>query len=148
MKNTSNLFLIVLFLMGCQTTNPQSRADAKRIRIALHNSKRTFGDKKAMGETMPSPPYDIYKFLYKNIRYPSAAIENDISGKVWVSFSVDYTGRIVRDSIVSGIGYGCDEEAIRIIRLLPPWIPGVQNGKTVNVRISLAINFKLIPVNE
>ena len=83
------------------------------------------------------------KFLYKHINYPLIAKENGIQGKVYVTFVVSKTGQISGVKVVRGIGGGCDEEAVRVIQLMPPWIPGRQNGKPVPVQFSLPLKFTL-----
>jgi protein TonB len=83
------------------------------------------------------------KFLSKHINYPLIAKENGIQGKVYVTFVVSKTGQISGVKVVRGIGGGCDEEAVRVIQMMPPWIPGRQNGKPVPVQFSLPLKFTL-----
>jgi len=83
------------------------------------------------------------KFLQKNMRYPSQARRMGIEGKVFVQFVVNKEGKISDVSVVKGIGSGCDEEAARVVSIMPPWRPGKQNGKVVNVRYIVPINFTL-----
>jgi protein TonB len=64
-------------------------------------------------------------------------------GKVVVTFVVDAIGKIQNVAIVKSLGWGCDEEALRVISQMPLWIAGVQNGKNVSVRVTLPIAFKL-----
>lgn len=82
-------------------------------------------------------------FLAKNIRYPELAKENNIQGRVIVRFVVNETGEVSDASVVKGIGGGCDEEAIRVVKKMPKWKPGKQNGKAVKVWFTLPIFFKL-----
>ncbi|MDB5228808.1 MAG: TonB family protein [Bacteroidota bacterium] len=98
-------------------------------------------------EVMPSYPGgvpELMKFLQKNIRYPSLARENGLEGKVIVKFYVDTDGT-VREPVVlkDGVGGGCGDEAIRVIRSMPKWTPGSQRGKTVKVFYTLPVTFKL-----
>lgn len=83
------------------------------------------------------------KFLNDNIKYPQQASENGIQGTVYVSFVVDSKGNVTDVKVVRGIGGGCDEEAIRVVRMMPPWHPGKQNGKQVRVLFNMPIYFKL-----
>ena len=94
-------------------------------------------------EQMPEPPYNIQKYLADNIRYPANATRNEIQGIVYVNFVVGPDGSISSPAVVKGIGYGCDEEALRVVSKLPSWTPGKQGGRAVQVRISLPIRFKL-----
>lgn len=82
-------------------------------------------------------------FLQRNIMYPAAAKKNKIQGPVYVSFVVEKNGSISNIRVLKGIGYGCDEEAVRVIGLMPAWTPGIQNGNTVRVQVIIPLAFKL-----
>ncbi len=82
--------------------------------------------------------------LVKNIRYPSAAVENGKSGKVYVMFTVDKFGKTSNYHVETPLGFGMDEEAIRVLKLLPDnWLPGLLNEQPVDVEIVYPINFRL-----
>ncbi len=85
----------------------------------------------------------LREYLAKNIKYPAIARDNGIEGRVVLSFQVDKNGRIKDVTVRKGIGGGCDEEAMRVVRNMPEWKPGKQNGKSVNVLYTLPVNFKL-----
>jgi protein TonB len=82
-------------------------------------------------------------YLSRNLRYPEAAFERGIQGKVLISFIIEKNGRISNIKILRGIGYGCDEEAIRVLEKSPEWKPGMQNKQKVRVAYTLPINFSL-----
>ena len=97
-------------------------------------------------EEMPSYPggeAERNKFLADNIVYPQQATENGIQGTVYVSFVVDSKGNVTDVKILRGIGGGCDEEALRVVKMMPKWHPGKQNGKQVRVLFNMPIYFKL-----
>lgn len=98
-------------------------------------------------EEMPAFPggeKKMIEFILSNIHYPPVALENNITGKVYVKFMVDKDGKITNPELLRGIGGGCDEEAIRILKLMPDWTPGRQNGNKVKVGgIVLHIDFTL-----
>lgn len=94
-------------------------------------------------EQMPETPYNINEYLVKNIKYPQNAIRNEITGVVYVQFVVGPNGQVGDVKVVKGIGYGCDEEAVRVVSRMPAWNPGKQGGRAVPVRISLPVRFKL-----
>lgn len=83
------------------------------------------------------------KFLGANLKMPDRAQENNVSGKVLVGFVVDKDGRLTELKILKGIGSGCDEEALRVLKMSPRWSPGIQNGLPVKMRFSIPINFTL-----
>jgi protein TonB len=85
----------------------------------------------------------FYKYVNKNIKYPNQAKRMGVEGKVYVQFVVDQNGNITDVKAIRGIGAGCDEEAIRVLRESPKWKPGKQRGRAVKQRIVLPINFKL-----
>jgi len=82
-------------------------------------------------------------FLQKNLRYPSNASRAGIQGKVFVQFTVGSDGRIENVKAIKGIGFGCDEEAERVIKLMPAWKPGKQSGVPVKVRFTMPIVFQM-----
>jgi periplasmic protein TonB len=83
------------------------------------------------------------KFLSKNVKYPAVARRMGVEGSVFVSFEIDREGNISDPQVIKGISVECDREAIRVIKLMPPWKPGKQNGKAVRCRFVLPIKFKL-----
>lgn len=83
------------------------------------------------------------KFLEKNLRYPAIARENGIKGRVYCSFVVEKDGSLTDIKIARGIGGGCDEEAVRVLKNSPKWTPGIQNGRPVRVSYTIPIVFQL-----
>jgi len=97
-------------------------------------------------ESMPSFPgghIAMLRFLKENIRYPRVALESNISGVVHLSFVIGRDGSVYNIKVLRGIGGGCDEEAVRVVEMMPPWIPGKQRGKAVNVAFNLPVSFIL-----
>ena len=97
-------------------------------------------------EQMPEFPggdQNMRKFLRDNIRYPMMARESGITGTVYLTFVVSTTGQISDVKLLRGIGGGCDEEAIRVVKTMPAWIAGRQTGKPVPVQFNLPIKFSL-----
>ena len=83
------------------------------------------------------------KFLRDNIKYPQMARESGIQGTVYVTFVVEPSGNITNIKVLRGIGGGCDEEALRVVRQMPKWQPGKQRGKSVRVQFNMPIRFVL-----
>ncbi|MDH5398112.1 MAG: energy transducer TonB [Cyclobacteriaceae bacterium] len=86
---------------------------------------------------------DFYAYIGKNINYPSTARSSKIQGKVLIQFIVNEDGSLSDHKMIKGIGGGCDEEALRVIKNAPKWIPGKQNGKAVKVRKVMPVMFQL-----
>ncbi|MCZ4223702.1 M56 family metallopeptidase protein [Pedobacter rhodius] len=102
-------------------------------------------------EKVPEFPGGMKKFneyLSKSIKYPEAAQDNNVQGKVWLSFTVEKNGALSDIIITRGLGSGTDEEAKRVLEKSPKWTPGIQNGKAVRVKYNININFKLDTENE
>lgn len=83
------------------------------------------------------------KFLQENIVYPQMARESGIQGTVYVTFVVERNGNVTDVRVLRGIGGGCDEEAVRVIKAMPKWNPGKQRGKPVRVQFNMPIKFTL-----
>ncbi|MCC5922051.1 MAG: energy transducer TonB [Cyclobacteriaceae bacterium] len=97
-------------------------------------------------EQQPEPEGGMqafYQYVQKNMKYPSQARRMGIEGKVFVQFVVNTDGTIQDVEAIKGIGGGCDEEAIRVLKAAPAWKPGKQRGKAVRVRMVIPITFKL-----
>lgn len=83
------------------------------------------------------------KYIQRNLRYPYAAQELNTQGKVFISFVVEKDGSITNVTLVKGIGSGCDEEAMKVIKKSPIWKPGKNKGTPVRVRYNMPITFSL-----
>ena len=97
-------------------------------------------------EEMPSYPGGegkLMEYVAKNIKYPQIARETGIQGRVFVGFVVEPDGSVSNVKVLRGIGGGCDEEAVRVVKGMPKWKPGKQRGKAVRVSYMLPVNFKL-----
>jgi len=85
----------------------------------------------------------MLEFIYKNLSYPATAREQKIEGTVVVSFIVEKDGTVSNAEIKREIGGGCGEEALRVVQLMPRWIPGKQKGEVVRVQFNLPVRYKL-----
>lgn len=97
-------------------------------------------------EEMPQFPggdAKLLEYVATHIKYPQIARETGIQGRVFVGFVVEPDGSVSNVKILRGIGGGCDEEAVRVIKSLPKWKPGKQRGKAVRVSYQIPVLFKL-----
>ncbi len=112
------------------------------------------GDGNAMGSEADKAPYDfveiepafqgdLQSYISKSTNYPGKAIHEGIEGQVFVCFVIDEQGKVTKPEILKGIGYGCDEEALRVVKNLPAFSPGKMNGKPVKVRMRIPLSFRL-----
>jgi len=99
-----------------------------------------FVEERAM---FPGGEEKLMEFLSANLKYPQIARENGVKGNVYVKFIIEKDGSITNIQVVRGIGSGCDEEAVRVIKSMPKWEPGKQRGTPVRSRFILPFKFKL-----
>lgn len=85
----------------------------------------------------------LLRYLQKNLRYPGSALAAGVGGRVFMSFVVGADGSISEVTILKGLGYGLDEEAQRVVRQMPAWVPGYQSKHAVPVRFTLPITFAI-----
>jgi protein TonB len=85
----------------------------------------------------------FYDYLGKSIRYPGVARENNVQGKVFLTFVVEKDGSLTDVKVLRGIGSGCDEEAVRVVKASKKWKPGMQNGRAVRQQYTVPISFTL-----
>ena len=114
---------------------------------AMAQNKKAANDKVLeKAEVMPEFPggeQAMMKFVSENVQYPEEAKEKEISGHVLVGFIVEKDGSVNEVKIVRGIGGGCDEEAVRVVKAMPKWKPGKEKGKPVRVSYMMPFTFKL-----
>ena len=102
-------------------------------------------------EVMPEFPggvQSLTEFITANLSYPQEAKEAGIEGRVFVSFIVERDGSLSSIQLLRGIGYGCDEEAMAVVKKMPKWTPATQRGKPVRMEYQLPIIFKLENENK
>ena len=97
-------------------------------------------------EQAPTPKggmKSFYEYIAKNLEYPATARRMQVEGKVYIQFIINKDGSLTDFQVLKGIGGGCDEEAIRVLKSSPKWEPGKQRGRPVKVKMSLPIVFIL-----
>lgn len=84
----------------------------------------------------------FYEYTQDNLKRPSQAIEKGIRGNVFVKFIIEKDGRITNIEVIKGIGGGCDEEVVKLLKNAPKWTPGIQHGKAVRVQKVISIEVR------
>lgn len=115
---------------------------AEEIKIAKTEEEEIFRGVEQNPE-FPGGEKAMYAFLSKHIQFPSQAQRANQTGRVTLQFVVEKDGSIGNIRVLKGIGFGCDEEAIRVVKSMPKWNPGRQNGRAVRVYFNLPVHFKL-----
>lgn len=121
-------------------------ADGQSVKVTVQPSMINGETIFTVVEKNPEYPggiQEMFKFLGENIKYPEAAAKANVQGKVFLSFVVTTEGVIKDVQILKGLGFGADEESIRVLSKMPRWTPGMQSGRAVNVRYNLPIAFQL-----
>jgi len=93
--------------------------------------------------SFPGGPSALFEYLSKNIKYPVVAEENGIQGRVIVTFVVERDGSITDVRVVKSVDPSLDKEAQRVVKSMPRWIPGKQNGSAVRVKYTVPVTFRL-----
>lgn len=117
------------------------------------NEARTINDLPSMAEVsqnkrevapeFPGGITALVQFLSKNLKYPTVCKEQKIQGKVLMKFTVKSDGSISNIRVTKSVDPYLDKEAVRVVKSMPRWIPGTQDGKPVSVEYTLPITFKL-----
>lgn len=131
----SKLCLCGLFLLQTIAVHAQSVPDSSR-----NPATASWGSDEQPPE-FPGGPKALTEYLRRNVRYPETAKQAGIKGRVFASFVINTVGAISRIRVLKGLGYGCDEEAVRIVETMPRWKPGKLNGRTVSVMYNLPVLF-------
>ena len=119
--------------LPAETANPDARYEGK-----LYD----------LGSVETAPEYQggsraLARFLGSTLRYPAKARENKTQGKVYIGFIVEKNGTLTDFKVIKGIGSGCDEEAIRVLKLSAPWKPGLAEGKPVRTSYVQPITYQI-----
>lgn len=124
----------------------QSNTEAEKETSATRNQSPQEEDVFMVVEKMPEYPGGNdarVKFLVENVKYPEEARKNGVSGTVYVSFIVEKDGEISNVKVVRGVDELLDNEAVRVVKMMPAYDPGMQRGKPVRVQFTLPIQFNL-----
>lgn len=121
-----------LFLTGLSASAQLTKPDSQPV-VWVHDDKRD--------AQFPGGLKALIEYLRQHVYYPDSAAKSKITGKVLMSFLIDTTGQVSNPVILKSVGYGCDEEAVRVVKAIPRWIPGSQSGKPTWVKYNLPIVF-------
>lgn len=126
--------IVFCLVMGCANTRSLSKSSKNEVYSQV-DELPTFGN---------GPQYiELYDSIAKKLVYPEEARKKGIEGKVFTKFVVEKDGTVTNVSVVNGIGSGCDEAAVNVIKQLPQWNPGKKDGKIVRTSFVIPILFKI-----
>ncbi len=147
MRKIESVLILLLGILAVKTINCQVAYDSDSVTFKPGRDSLIF----TLVEQMPRfPGGDMARIRYmsENIKYPKNARENGIQGRVFVTFVVEQDGTVNDVRVLRGIGGGCDEEAVKVVKSMPKWTPGFQKGKPVRVQFNMPILFRLPGSNE
>lgn len=128
---------------GNDEVNGKDIADLKTIVVQGEPEPEKVFDMVEQMPTFPGGPSELMSFLSKNTKYPTIAQENGTQGRVIIQFVVERDGSISDVHVARGVDPYLDKEAVRVVKSMPKWIPGKQNGKAVRVKFTVPVLFKL-----
>lgn len=129
---------------GSRDPHAPDPIDVNRNNVIIENKEpeKTFITVEQMPK-FPGGDAELMRFISSNLKYPTIAAENGIEGRVVVRFVVGKDGNVSDIQVLRSIDPSCDKEATRVVKMMPKWIPGMQNGRPVAVYYTLPILFKL-----
>lgn len=147
---TLSAFLVLLGsnLRAQNVINPTNEKDGPTILRAVGDDSTTSDNEKVyqvVGQqpNFPGGKEELFKYLAYNMIYPADAAKNKVEGRVLVTFVIEHDGSISNVNVVNSVYPSLDKEAIRVVSEMPKWIPGKANGKTVRVKYTIPITFRL-----
>lgn len=142
------LVLLGSNLRAQNVINPTNEKDGPTILRAVGDDSTTSDNEKVyqvVGQqpNFPGGKEELFKYLAFNMIYPADAAKNKVEGRVLVTFVIEHDGSISNVNVVNSVYPSLDKEAIRVVSEMPKWIPGKANGKTVRVKYTIPITFRL-----
>lgn len=142
------LVLLGSNLRAQNVINPTNEKDGSTILRAVGDDSTTSDNEKVyqvVGQqpNFPGGKEELFKYLAYNMIYPADAAKNKVEGRVLVTFVIEHDGSISNVNVVNSVYPSLDKEAIRVVSEMPKWIPGKANGKTVRVKYTIPITFRL-----
>lgn len=149
MKVLNGFSLVSLVLFTAIGVNAQSTSDTTKNKKSTTDQVHEPAPQQEVFtfvEQMPEFPGGnaaMQQFLQDHIQYPEQAKKEGAQGRVYVSIVIDQAGNLTQPTIVKDPGYGLGAEALRVLKSMPKWKPGLQNGKAVPVKMTIPITFSL-----
>lgn len=142
MKNNKYIFLLSLLLLASYSHSQSTTT--KRPNQQVLDSSAVFNKPEVLPEFRGGSS-KLMEYISTNIKYPERAMKKGKIGTSYISFIIDKAGEVKQAQIKKGISgcAACDEEALRVVKAMPKWIPGKRGGKFVDVQYVLPVKFSL-----
>lgn len=139
---TSKMAISVADVQGTDSEDAIDIADLKDNKEVIQEETKPYVAVEQMPE-YPGGTTELLKYISEHLKYPVLAAEQGIQGSVTIRFVVSPTGEVTDVEVFRPLDPSCDREAVRVIKSLPKWMPGKQNGKAVPVYFTVPVRFKL-----
>ena len=128
-----------------KAAKPEEKKDSLvfKDKVIQRDSVREVKVKGFQPPVFPGGQSDMEQFLSQNMKYPEQAKKEKVEGDVFVRFMVKKDGSIVTPKVISGLGSGCDQEALRLLSVMPKWTPGKKDDEPVDMPYTMYIHFVL-----
>jgi len=136
------VFMVLVGLLACRTATAQETIIPYRPGFGPVDEGKVYDVVEQM-PSFPGGPAAMMEFISRSIVYPVSALKQELQGRVIVSFIVERDGRLSNAKVVKSVAPDLDKEALRIVKKMPRWIPGQQNGRKVKVKYTVPITFRL-----
>lgn len=121
MKAKSIAFIFILFTFTATAQVDKTKTNPYDVNVSTSQIDASY----------PGGSDSLMNFIWKNLKYPATAQQNNVQGEVQISFDVNFDGNLINFSKISNLGYGLEEELIRVVKLTPKWIPAEINKMKV-----------------
>ncbi|MCR9016822.1 energy transducer TonB [Aquiflexum gelatinilyticum] len=151
-KSTNNFLLVIIllsmmvFVISCKSSKDSAFSKTLDIPMGENSAQGSSDEVFDMVDEFPQFPGGIEawgNFMKDNLKYPASAKDKGIEGTVYITFIINKDGSVSDAEILRGIGGGCDEEALRVVKASPNWNPGKKDGKIVRSRMRLPVQYAL-----
>ena len=136
------MVMVLVGLLACRTATAQETIIPYRPGFGPVDEGKVYDVVEQM-PSFPGGPAAMMEFISRSIVYPVSALKQELQGLVIVSFIVERDGRLSNAKVVKSVAPDLDKEALRIVKKMPRWIPGQQNGRKVKVKYTVPITFRL-----
>ena len=142
--NETKVQISIATVEGTNDKNAVDIAELKEHKVIVEDKEpeKPFVSVEQMPQ-FPGGDAELMKFIGSNLKYPTIAAENGIEGRVVIRFVVGKDGNVSDVQVVRSLDPSCDKEAVRVVKTMPKWVPGKQNGRNVPVYYTLPVLFKL-----
>ena len=141
--NATKVSISIADVKGNDEANGKDIADLKQVVTQAAPEPEKVFDMVEQMPTFPGGQTELMAYLGKNIKYPTIAQENGTQGRVIIQFVVERDGSISDVHVARGVDPYLDKEAVRVVKSMPKWLPGKQNGKAVRVKFTVPVMFRL-----